>query len=373
MLRLMNPFKTLGLLGGLCFGASALAHSEHADSKTKAVNMAEQQVSAHTYTSYVEHPKGKAFIDMMVSKHNFERAYVESVLKDAEKKQKILDAMSRPAEKTKAWHEYRKIFIQDSRINGGVKFWQEHQEILENVSKSYGVPVEIIVAIIGVETRYGQYMGSYRVIDALTTLGFDYPRRSKFFTGQLEEFFLLAREQNQDMSALKGSYAGAMGFGQFIPSSYRAFAVDYDGDAFADIWNNKKDAIASVANYFKAHGWKTGQPVVERATASSAFPENEFNSRKRPKQTIKELASKGFTPLARKALSDEPAIALRYQMADSYEYWLGYNNFYVITRYNRSRLYALAVYQLSQEIAQAYKASSKQAAVVPPVSIKPAS
>lgn len=320
-----------------------------------AADVVAEQVEA--VQDYSLHSNAAAFIEKMTKEHGFQQDEITTVLAAAEKKQSILDAISRPAEKTKAWHEYRKIFIQDSRIKGGVNFWQEHKAILNDVSKSYGVPPEIIVAIIGVETRYGTYMGNYRVIDALTTLGFDYPRRGKFFTRQLEEFFLLGREQKQDLLSLKGSYAGAMGFGQFIPSSYRSFAVDYDDDNFADIWGNKQDAIASVANYFKAHGWQIGQPVVEPATRNVKFPEDKLNSRSRPKTTVKDLAKKGFSAKSEK-VSDKPAVALKYQGVNGPEYWLGYNNFYVITRYNRSRLYAMAVYQLSQEIAEAYSLSS---------------
>ncbi|HEY7773553.1 MAG TPA: lytic murein transglycosylase B [Marinagarivorans sp.] len=304
--------------------------------------------------NYVDHPNARAFVNTMVNEHKFDKAYVESVLAQAQKKQAILDAIARPAEKTKPWHEYREIFLKSARIEGGVKFWQENAEVLAKVEQQYGVPAQMIVAIIGVETRYGNYMGSYRVIDALTTLGFDYPQRGKFFTRQLEEFLLLIREQQQDPLSLKGSYAGAMGYGQFIPSSYRSFAKDFDGDGVADIWTNKKDAIASVANYFKAHGWQTGEPVAERATRSATFPDHLINKTSRPKTPAIELSTQGFSPIVRKRVSKQPAMALQFEVLDGNEYWLGYNNFYVITRYNRSRLYALAVYQLSEEIAAAY-------------------
>ena len=305
---------------------------------------------------YSQHPKAIAFIDKMVKEHKFDREYISQVLANAEKKQAILDAIARPAEKTKPWHEYREIFLKPERIKGGVSFWNENKATLEKIAAEYGVAPEIIVAIIGVETRYGTYMGSYRVIDALTTLGFDYPKRGQFFTSQLEEFFLLTREQQQNPLEFKGSYAGAMGYGQFIPSSYRSFAVDYDGDKFADIWNNKHDAIASVANYFKAHGWQQGEPIAEPAARQSTFPTKMLNPRTRPKTSATELAKLGFTPKARKAISKRPAIALQYDGKNGDEYWLGYNNFYVITRYNHSHMYALAVYQLSQEIAMAYAA-----------------
>lgn len=305
---------------------------------------------------YSSHAKASAFIKTMVDKHQFDRDYVVKVLASAEKKQAILDAIARPAEKTKPWHEYREIFLKPERIAGGVKFWNENKTVLEQIADEYGVAPEIIVAIIGVETRYGTYMGNYRVIDALTTLGFDYPPRGQFFTGQLEEFFLLVREQQQNPLEFKGSYAGAMGYGQFIPSSYRSFAVDYDGDHFADIWNNKHDAIASIANYFKAHGWQHSEPVAEPAARQAMFPSKLLNPRTRPKTSAQELAKLGFTPKARKAITQKPAIALQFEGVKGDEYWLGYNNFYVITRYNRSHLYALAVFQLSQEIATAYAA-----------------
>lgn len=321
--------------------------------------LAESQ-APQSQQGYLQHAQAQAFIKKMVTEHNFERAYVEGLLQNAQKKQGILDAISRPAEKTKPWHEYRNIFLKPQRINGGVKFWTENQAILDAVEKETGIPAHVIVAIIGVETRYGSYMGRYRVIDALTTLGFDYPRRGKFFTRQLEEFLLLTREQQQDPLALKGSYAGAMGYGQFIPSSYRSFAIDFDGDGFADIWNNKKDAIGSVANYFKAHGWQTGEPVVERASRAAKFPSSMINTNKRPKTAASELSALGFSPLSRKAVSKKPAVALEYEGVNGPEYWLGYNNFYVITRYNRSRMYALAVHQLSEEIRQAKAAASAQ-------------
>ncbi|WP_053980780.1 lytic murein transglycosylase B [Marinagarivorans algicola] len=314
---------------------------------------------------YETHKNAQAFIDTMVNKHGFEREYVVGLLKKAEKKPSILAAIARPAEKTKPWHEYRNIFLKEKRIQDGVDFWLAHQDILAAVQKETGIPANIIVAIIGVETRYGQYMGSYRVLDALTTLGFDYPKRGAFFTRQLEAFLLLTREQHQDPLTLKGSYAGAMGYGQFIPSSYRSFAVDFDGDGFADIWNNKKDAIASVANYFKAHGWQNGEPVAERASKAAQFPRQLLNIGSRPKTPANELATLGFAPLSRQPVSLKPAMALEFTGVNGPEYWLGYNNFYVITRYNRNKMYALAVYQLSEEISSAKRAAEAAVAAQP--------
>lgn len=308
--------------------------------------------AGHATADYKQHPQAKAFIDRMVKEHGFEAGEIQSVLAQAEKKQAILDAIARPAEKTKPWFEYRKIFLDDNRIQQGVEFWRENAETLADVSERYGVDESIIVAIIGVETRYGRHMGSYRVIDALTTLGFDYPPRATFFRGQLEQFFILAREQKQNPLDLKGSYAGAMGFGQFIPSSYRHFARDHDGDGVADIWENKQDAIASVANYFKAHGWQSRQPVFVRAKVEGKVDESMVNSTARPDTSVVELQKKGIQP-AEEVSKDQKVALLSYQQESGPEYWLGFNNFYVITRYNRSQLYAMAVWQLSEAIKEA--------------------
>jgi len=297
---------------------------------------------------YLMHPDAKVFADRMVSGHGFDRAEVESLLKAATKQQSIIDAISRPAEKVKPWKDYRKIFNQEKRIDQGVQFWLENRETLKRASQEYNVAPEVIVAIIGVETFYGRIKGNYRVIDALATLSFDYPKRSAFFTKQLEHFLLLSREQKQAPLSLKGSYAGAMGYGQFIPSSYRSFAVDFDHDGFADIWNNTTDAIGSVANYFARHGWELDAQVISRARVTSDYDDSVLNKLKLEK-TIDELSVMGFT-------STEPlpgelkAIPVRLEGSRGAEFWLGLNNFYVITRYNHSRLYAMAVHNLSQKI-----------------------
>ncbi len=307
-------------------------------------------LSATEVTHYKGHPKAAAFVDRMVEKHKFERSFITGILDQAEKKQSILDAISRPAEKTKAWFEYRNIFLGQKRITQGVQFWNENDKVLKAASKQYGVSEEVIVAIIGVETSYGRNTGSYRVVDALATLGFDYPPRATFFSKQLEQLFILSREQKQDPLALKGSYAGAMGYGQFIPSSYRSFAKDNDGDGFADIWNNKSDAIGSVANYFKAHGWQTGGQVFVGAKVAPGVDDALFNSRKRPKRALKSFLKDGIVPTAQTVSGDSPVVPLKYKGKSGMEYMFGLNNFYVITRYNRSRLYARAVWELSQEI-----------------------
>ena len=309
-----------------------------------------------SFADYSEHPEAVAFIDRMVSEHSFERGEIVGWLSYAKHQSSIVKAMSRPAEKVKPWFEYRKHFISDLRIDRGLQFWRENQQTLERAEQEFGVDPAIIVSIIGVETNYGRNTGSYKVIDALTTLAFDYytytekrASRKKFFTTQLEHLFLLAREQNQDPLELKGSYAGAMGWGQFMPNSYRNYAVDFDGDGFADIWSNPTDAIGSVANYFTEHGWKKDQPVATRAHIQGSVSEEGLNKMKRPSLTIGELEAMGYNPVE-KFPADSTAFPMRFTAKYGEEYWLGLHNFYVIGRYNPRTKYAMAVYQLSEII-----------------------
>ena len=283
-----------------------------------------------------------------VVEQGVDRTWAAALLDQAERKQSILDAISRPAEKTKPWYDYRKIFLTDKRALEGVAFAQQNAETLAKVSDQTGVPASVITAIIGVETFYGRITGSYRVIDALATLAFDYPKRSPFFTRELQNFLVLAYESGKDPLALKGSYAGAMGYGQFMPSSYRAYAVDYDGDGVADIWTNADDAIASVANYFLRHGWQPGAPVIVPANYDGDSSEI-FAGGLKPEKTVGELAEQGFAPRGATDIS-LVATPLRLEGSEGYEYWLCLENFYVITRYNHSAMYALSVWQLSQEI-----------------------
>ena len=297
--------------------------------------------------NYSDHPKASAFIDRMVTAHGFERAEVESILNNAQRKQSIIDAISRPAEKTKTWAQYRKIFLGTSRTEQGRIFLKDYAEPLAKAEQEFGVPKEIITAIIGVETRYGRHKGSYRVIDALTTLGFDYPPRSKFFSKELENYLLLVKEQQFDALQVKGSYAGAMGYGQFISSSYRHYAIDYDGDNIVDIVNNPVDAIGSVANYFKMHGWKPGQPVTVSAIIADDVERSVANKKLKPRLTVAELKNKGYLPSSPIEV-DQVATAMLLQGDGGEEAWLGLHNFYVISRYNHSKLYAMAVYQLSE-------------------------
>lgn len=298
---------------------------------------------------YAEHPAYAAFAQRMVKEHGFDAAALDRLFAAAERKDAILEAIARPKEKTLSWGEYRRLFITATRIHGGVVFWRANEAVLAQAAERYGVPPEIVVAIIGVETRYGGNMGSYRVIDALSTLAFDYPPRSEFFTRELENFLLLTRDQGFDPLVPKGSYAGAMGMGQFMPSSYRSYAVDFTGDGHADIWASNADAIGSVANYFREHGWTAGGDVVNAARALGPVDAARLNQGLDPTVRAGDLAAMGLAPL-RAIAADELVLPLGLETGHGTEYWLGRHNFHVITRYNRSPLYAMAVYQLSQEI-----------------------
>jgi len=318
-----------------------------------AVLMAGLPVAAGNYS---QQPQVQVFIERMVDKHGFDRNELLSVLDNAEHREDILELMRKPAEKKLRWFEYRKIFLTQSRIEGGVAFWQENAELLDQAAAKYGVDPQVIVAIIGVETRYGSHTGRHRVLDALATLSFDYPPRSEFFTGELEQYLLLAREENIDPLTTTGSYAGAMGYGQFIPSSYRHYAVDFDGDGKRDLWDNKGDIIGSVANYFQAHGWTPGTPVATPAEVEGNDYQTILDLGYKPNTVLDAMRHDGITPVT--PFPDElPASLLKFEQQDGPEYWLGFNNFYVITRYNHSPLYAMAVYQLSEEIHAAYNKS----------------
>ena len=303
---------------------------------------------------YSDREAAKAVI-LAAQEAGVDPAWAQGLVDSAARQQSILDAIARPAEKTKAWHEYRNIFLTDRRIREGVSFWSTHTETLDTVAMRTGVPAELIVAIIGVETYYGRITGSYRVVDALATLAFDYPRRSAFFTGELEQFLVLAWESGKDPLALKGSYAGAMGYGQFMPSSYRAYARAYEGEDAPDIWDNPADAIASVAHYLKAHGWRSGGTVVADGIPDDPDPAL-FDSGLKPTKTVAALALEGLGAAAPLDPA-EMATPLRLEEEDGMRYWLGLHNFYVITRYNHSAMYAMAVWDLSQAIAAARPAS----------------
>jgi membrane-bound lytic murein transglycosylase B len=291
------------------------------------------------------------FIAQMVERHNFDKASLSKVLKQTIVSQSILDAISRPAEKKLTWHEYRQIFIKEKRINQGVEFMQKNKAKLDEAEKKFGVPAEIITAIIGVETFYGRIAGSYRVVDALNTLAFHYPKRADFFRSEFEQFLLLAREQGFDPNSLKGSYAGAMGMPQFISSSYRHYAIDFDGDKVIDIWDNPNDAIGSVANYFAEHGWTKDKPVTIKVNVQGNAYKKALKSGLAPDISASELQQLGIVSDSTFEKNEKLKL-FEYEMEKHNEYWIAHHNFYVITRYNHSHLYAMAVYQLAMEIKQ---------------------
>lgn len=289
----------------------------------------------------------REFAEAFAEKHDKPVEQVLQVLAEGEKKPAILEAIARPAEKVLSWGEYRRIFIEPTRIEQGVAFWRENRALVEKIARDYQVEPHIMLAIIGVETRYGRVTGGYRVIDALMTLAFDYPPRARFFRGQLEQFLLMLDEQDLDVTTLEGSYAGAMGYGQFIAGSYRAYAADGDGDGHIDIWANKADALASVARYFIKHGWQWGDLVAWRLPSDSDIDPALVSSGLKPDRTVAQLRKAGITVPAQ--LADDVKVTLMaLETANGSQYWLGFDNFYVISRYNHSHLYTMAVFQLSQ-------------------------
>jgi len=298
----------------------------------------------------IEDPEVRNFIDSMVSDHSYDRGMLEGVLQQAETQESILGAIERPAERTKEWHEYRDIFLTDERVKAGAAFWREHSEKLQRISEETGVATEILVGIIGVETYFGRITGKYRVLDALATLAFEYPPRAKFFRGELEQFLLLVREEGMDATDATGSYAGAMGRPQFMPSSYRAYAVDSSDDGKRDIWSDWSDVIGSVANYFVRHGWRANDEVVTQAILSNQWQGDLPENKLRPEETVTSLSHQGVL-FATDLPGDHQSQLLTLKGDDGEEHWVGFHNFFVITRYNRSVMYALAVHQLGQEIA----------------------
>jgi membrane-bound lytic murein transglycosylase B len=303
--------------------------------------------------SYAQRSEVRRFMDELAAEHAFDRAYLERLFAGVQRQSRVLEAIARPAE-GKPWFEYRKIFLTPERIDKGVAFWRENTPILQKAEQIYGVPAQIIVAIIGVETLYGRHMGRYPVLDSLTTLSFDYPPRARFFRSELEQLLLLAREESLDAVTLKGSYAGAMGRAQFIPSSYRRFAVDFDDDGVRDLWNSNADAIGSVANYFRRHGWSAGERVALPARVTGRAYRALVAKGIKPSIKPVVLGAHGVTP-QRGQLDGAEVALMEFELEDAKQYWIGLNNFYVITRYNHSPLYAMAAYQLSARIKAAYE------------------
>ena len=297
----------------------------------------------------LKRPEIKAFVDDVAERNSLTKAQVKKILATAQPQPKIVELISKPAERVTPWWEYRDRFITEERISQGVEFWQQHRESFDRIAAERGVAPEYIVAIIGVETKYGRIMGRYRVLDALATLAFDYPPRAEFFRKELEQFLLLSKEESFKIPDALGSYAGAMGGSQFMPSSYRKFAVDADGDGKRDLWQNWDDVFASTANYFREMGWETGGPVLSDVELD---PDPTFTIDTRnlkPNETVESLGLQGVHVKAT-VPANTPALILSAEQKDGPAYRVGFSNFEVITRYNRSVKYAMAVNDLAEAI-----------------------
>ncbi len=310
--------------------------------------------ASHVSGDYAAYPGLERFIDKMITQHGFSRDYLYGLFSQAQRKQWTIDYMNQEkptvAPKPGGWTRYRAKFLDDQHIGAGVSFWSRHDAALERASQQFGVSTEHILGIMGVETIYGANLGNHRIIDALTTLAFDYPRRAEYFESELESFLIMSRSQQQDPSRPKGSFAGAMGLGQFMPSSFLKYAVDFDGDGRKNLWN-PEDAIGSIAHYFAEYGWRAGEPVVSPAIVVGNQVEGlktGFDTR----YSLATLASYGIRPKLDYPADEVSLLRLRATQGD--DYYVGYPNFYVITRYNHSTYYAMAVHQLGQAIKQRY-------------------
>ncbi|MGV3740091.1 MAG: lytic murein transglycosylase B [Gammaproteobacteria bacterium] len=295
------------------------------------------------------------FVRYMVKHDHFNRRQVQKILAEAKFQPQIIASMERPYEK-KNWDVYQSLFLTQERLNSGLVFWRNNQQVLQQVARKYGVPPEMIVAILGVETLYGKRQGDYRVLDALTTLAFYYPARAPYFKKELREFLLLCREHKVSPTQYKGSYAGAMGKPQFMPSSYRTYAVDYRGRGRPDLMSKDQDVIISIANYFKQHGWKPQQMVVEKVRIPQRNLHNLVMNSKAPNYSLSQLLQAGIQPYAGKHAYPQKAGILEFITDKGSEHWMAYPNFYVITRYNTSPQYALVVYLLAKSLREHHAA-----------------
>ncbi len=307
--------------------------------------------------AYAARPEVRAFISDMVQRHGFVERELVRLFSRVRPVAPILEAIAAPSEKVRSWQDYRALFLTERRIAGGLAFWKKHRRALERAEREYGVPAEYIVAIIGVETLYGQNTGRWRVVEALATLAFDYPPRSSFFRQELESYLLLARDEGLEVFALRGSYAGAFGIPQFMPGSARRYAVDFDRSGSIDLSRSPIDAIGSVANFLKQHGWRTGAAVLLPARATGeewrAFATGSMEAR----HALAELAKAGVQPEGETAaLAEEKAALIELQTpGQDSELRLGLHNFYVLTRYNRSALYASVAHDLARAVRAAYE------------------
>jgi membrane-bound lytic murein transglycosylase B len=313
----------------------------------------------HADKTFTQRKDVQQFINLMVTKHGFNRQKLLQVMADVQLQPQIIESMNKPYEK-KSWDVYKQLFLTPQRVQGGIDFWKNNQESLAKAEKQYGVPANVIVAIIGIETLYGKNQGNYRVIDALSTLAFNYPKRSEFFTKELGEYLLLCREHDVPPTQYLGSYAGAMGKPQFMPSSYRYYAANFTGTPKKDLMNDDQAVIASVANYFHKHGWSLNQGVAQPAKVVGTKYKHINTNYKTAAYNLKQLAAAGVKPLTASINHPGKVGLIELTTQAGPEYWLAYPNFYVITRYNTSPQYALAVYLLSQQLKNQWVANSHQ-------------
>jgi membrane-bound lytic murein transglycosylase B len=307
---------------------------------------------------YAKRADVRAFIAEMADEYGFDRAQLRGVFAQARYQRAVVAAMDRPLREPPKWYEYAPIFLTGERIDAGVAYWAAHADDLARAEQRFGVPAEIIVAILGVETLYGRNIGSYRTVDVLATLAFDYPRRAAFFRGELKQFLLLARELRLPALNAKGSFAGALGVPQFMPGSYRNYAVDFDGSGRADLWNSASDVVASVANFLARHDWQPGQPVLLTAKIDDRARDEvlrKLDGGLSERRALSAWSADGVAPVAAPDdLAPDPVGVLlleeKPEGGDAESYWIACNNFYVLTRYNRSRLYATAVYELAKAV-----------------------
>lgn len=310
-------------------------------------------MSAAAQPGFVERPAVQSFIVEMSERHGFVASELETLFGRTRSDPDVIRLITPKPRGERSWQAYRGNFLNERRIRAGARFWSDNAKTLERAATRYGVPAEIIVAIIGIETEYGRNAGTFRVVEALATLAFDYPPRADFFRSELEQFLLFAREENRNVLGLTGSYAGAMGIPQFMPSSYRRYAVDFNGDGRRDLLGSSADAIGSVANFLREHGWAPGRPIAFPASVAGDAFRPLVDGGVEPRTPARELRAAGVT-FSGDATPDTPCVLIELESPDAAsEYWVGVHNFYVLTRYNRSSFYAVAVLELAYEILSA--------------------
>jgi len=314
--------------------------------------IASQPASAQTPPSEVRplRPEMEKFIDQMVQAHGFDAKALRKVFAKVQTSQGVTRAIAAPST-SKPWYEFKPLFVDAQRITGGVKYWNDNAELLERARKEFGVPEAIIVSVIGIETRYGKRTGNFRVMDALSTLAFDVPARADYFRRELEQFLLLAREQQWDPLSINGSFAGAMGMPQFMPTSYRRYAIDFNADGHTDLWNDTADIIGSIGSYLHQSGWKEGTPVVVPARVDTADWKPLVDLGLKPTLTLDQWKMRGVDTLSNTQASMLASL-FTLDLLGGPEFWFGSENFYAILQYNRSRNYAMAVNDLANEIAR---------------------